>query len=45
MVRKTGHPQTRMAVAALLREYLIKAQDYLAEKEYKGRRGNSSSGT
>ena len=28
-----------MAVAALLREYLIKAQDYLAEKEYKEQKG------
>lgn len=36
---KNRSPQTRMAVAALLREYLIKAQDYLAEKEYKEQKG------
>ncbi|NLJ83964.1 MAG: amidohydrolase [Halanaerobiaceae bacterium] len=36
---KNRSPQTRMAVAALLREYLIKAQDYLAEKELMEEKG------
>ncbi len=33
-------PSTRMAVAALLRETLMKAQDYLAEKEKKAEKGD-----
>ncbi|HHU92662.1 MAG TPA: amidohydrolase [Halanaerobiaceae bacterium] len=38
--KQNKSPQTRMAIAALLRENLLKAQDYLAEKEEKEKKGD-----